>query len=98
MLNVERHNHTFNIQHSTFNIQHSTFSAARLAALLFLPDLRLLRVADPLAPGETADAGEGEVGDAGGRVLLRVDLQLRLAAIAEVGVAALNVLHEAFHL
>src|SRR4029078_10941529 len=44
------------------------------------------------AVGEAAHARERELGEAGGRVLAHVDLQVGLAAVAEVLVAALDVL------
>src|SRR5687768_9390640 len=59
-----------------------------------LPDLRQFRLPDPPSPREAADAGERVVGDAGLAVRLRVGLDRRLAAVAEDGVAALDVLHQ----
>src|SRR6266508_3634129 len=61
-----------------------------------LPDLRRLRPSRPLTPREAADAREDVARDAGLHVLDGIDLERRLAAIAEVRVAAIDVLDEPF--
>src|SRR5437763_1230746 len=63
-----------------------------------LTDFGELRSAGPRAVREAADAGEVVVDDAGVAVLFGDDLERRLAAVAEDGVAALQVLDESLHL
>src|ERR1051326_3767894 len=68
-------------------------SSARL--LLFrIADLRQLRLPDPSAVRQASRAGEGVVGHAARRVFFGIDLELRLAAITENRVAALQVFDE----
>src|SRR5438552_3109538 len=68
----------------------------RRKSLPLFPDLRRLRPSGPFAIRQAAHAREHVARDAGGRVLFRVDLERRLAAIAKNGVAALHVFNEAF--
>src|SRR5262249_11308867 len=60
-----------------------------------LADLSLCRPPVAWPVGQAANAREDVAGQAGGRVLLRVDFERRLTAVAEDRVAALKVLDEA---
>src|SRR5438132_4453245 len=67
----------------------------RRKSLPLFPNFRRLRPPGPFAIGEAAHAGEHVARDAGGRVLFRVDLERRLAAIAKDRIAALHILDKA---
>src|SRR6059058_1543880 len=61
-------------------------------------DLCQFRLSGPSAVGQATDAREVVLVDPGLSILHRGDLQLRLAAIAENGVAALHALDESLYL